>query len=398
LELIETREQISVDGAVFRLVFDKHAGIIASLRFMENELVERGPKINFWRAPTENDLNTWGDERAAIHWREVGLDQLEERISEVSVVQPRPQVVQITVKSLVTLRPGAVTPQPPAPVEILGQFEMGLNMLLDENQLETLCERLSVPADILQGDTKEAKIKGLVHQAAVTDRLFDLVKGVYDLYVETGLPVPDPLKDIVTAGKVGIESPSKPPARFDCDYVYTILGSGEVRVDTHVLPGEGLPFLPRIGLQMRLPGGYEQFSWYGRGPHETYVDRKEGAQVGVYRGTVDEQYVPYIVPEENGNKTDVRWVSLTNADGIGLLASADRLLEVSAHHFTPEDLTAARHTHELVRRAEIILNLDYGQSGLGSASCGPGRLEKYRLQPEEIRYCVQLRPFSKNNI
>ena len=152
--------------------------------------------------------------------------------------------------------------------------------------------------------------------------------------------MPEQLKEIVAAGKLELDAPPKPPAHFDCDYMYTILGSGEVCVETHVLPGEGLPFLPRIGLQLHLPSGYEQFAWYGRGPHETYVDRKEGAQVGVYRGTVDEQFVPYVVPEENGNKTDVRWVTLTNADGIGIHASADRLLEVSAHHFTPEDLTA----------------------------------------------------------
>ena len=91
----------------------------------------------------------------------------------------------------------------------------------------------------------------------------------------------------------------------------------------------GLPFLPRIGLQLHLPEGYEQLTWYGRGPHETYVDRNEGAQVGVYRSTVDEQFVPYVVPQENGNKTDVRWVTLTNTDGMGIHASADRLLEVS---------------------------------------------------------------------
>ena len=147
---------------------------------------------------------------------------------------------------------------------------------------------------------------------------------------------------------------------------------------------------------MHLPEGFEQFAWYGRGPHETYVDRKEGAQVGIYRGTVDEQFVPYVVPEENGNKTEVRWATLTNADGVGLHASADRLLEVSVHHFTPEDLTAAAHPHELTRRPEVILHLDYGQSGLGSASCGPGRLKKYRLEPEEIRYRVDLHPFSAN--
>ena len=124
------------------------------------------------------------------------------------------------------------------------------------------------------------------------------------------------------------------------------------------------------------------------------MDRNEGAQVGVYRGTVDEQFVPYVLPQENGNKTEVRWLTLTNADGIGLHASADRLLEASAHHFTPEDLTAARHPHEIVRRPEVVLHLEYGQSGLGSASCGPGRLEKYKLQPDEIRYRVRLRPYA----
>jgi beta-galactosidase len=246
----------------------------------------------------------------------------------------------------------------------------------------------------LPGDTKESKIKGLVRQAAVTERVFEVLKGVYELYMEKGLHVPDILENIVGAGKLELEAPPKPPAHFDCDYLYTILGNGEVQLDVHVLPGAGLPFLPRIGLQMHLPEDYEQFAWYGRGPHETYVDRKEGAQIGVYRGTVDEQYVPYIVPEENGNKTEVRWITLTNSQGTGLYASADRLLEASVHHFTPEDLTAAQHPHELVRRPEVILHLDYGQSGLGSASCGPGRLEKYRLMPEEVRYRVTLRPFS----
>jgi beta-galactosidase len=155
-----------------------------------------------------------------------------------------------------------------------------------------------------------------------------------------------------------------------------------------------VPFLPRFGLQMHLPEEFEQLSWYGRGPHENYVDRNEGAAVGIYHGTVSEQFVPYVLPEENGNKTDVRWVTLRNTAGVGLKASADRLLEMSAHHFTPEDLTAARHPHELKYRPEVVLHLDYGQSGLGSASCGPGRLPKYCLRPVEMQYRVRLHPFS----
>jgi hypothetical protein len=114
----------------------------------------------------------------------------------------------------------------------------------------------------------------------------------------------------------------------------------------------------------------------------------------MYSGTVDGQYVPYVVPQENGNKTDVRWVALTNAGGIGLLTMGMPLLNVSAHHFTAQDLTQATHTYELKRRDDITLNLDYAQSGVGNASCGPGVLPQYILEPREIRFKLRLRPFS----
>ena len=394
LELAETQEQVNVNGKDFQLIFDKGSGTISSWRYQDNELIHRGPRINFWRAPTENDLNTWGDERAAIRWREVGLDQLEEGVLKVAVTEQSPQATQIHVESVVALRPDAKLPEPPTREEKLQELEIGLNWLLDENLLLALFARLNVPHESLPGETKGPKIRGLLQWAVETDHLFGVMKALHDLLIENEMPVSDQLQEVVAAGKMDLDAPPKPSARFLCDYVYTILSSGEVSVETHVLPGEELPFLPRMGLQIHLPEAYDQFAWYGRGPHETYVDRKEGAQVGVYRGSVDEQFVPYVFPQENGNKTDVRWVTLTNADGLGLHASADRLLEVSAHHFTPEDLAAARHPHEVEHRPEVVLQLDYGQSGLGSASCGPGRLEKYRLKPEEVRYCVRLRPFS----
>jgi len=394
LKLTQTETQAVVEGPEFCVVFGKGEGTISSLRYRGHELVTRGPRLNFWRAPTENDLNTWGDERAAIHWRQVGLDQLTEQVTGVHVTQLMPQAVQITIGSLVQVREGAVLPKPPTAEETLAELEQWLNHLLDKEKLRTLCPRLAVAYDDLPGDTKRARLKGLLHRMAAEKRVFDLLKAVHDLLVESGLLVPDPLKDIVASGQFEIEPKPKSPACFECEYIYTLYGSGDIVISTHIVPNKGLPFLPRAGLQMCLPGGYEQFTWYGRGPHESYVDRKEGAQVGVYRGTVDEQYVPYILPQENGNKTEVRWVSLTKDNGIGLLAVGDPWLEVSAHHFTTEDLTVAWHTHELKRREGITLNLDYGQSGLGSASCGPGRLKKYQLKPEEIRYRFRLRPFS----
>ena len=159
---------------------------------------------------------------------------------------------------------------------------------------------------------------------------------------------------------------------FACDQTWTVYGSGDLILQTDLKPlQDQLPDLPRFGLQMVLPAGFDQMTWYGRGPHENYDDRKESAHMGVYGGTVQDQYVPYIRPQENGNKAEVRWATLTDAQGIGLLVIGLPLLNVSAHHYSTEDLTWAMHAHELHRRKETYLNLDYRQGGLGSNSCGP---------------------------
>jgi len=181
---------------------------------------------------------------------------------------------------------------------------------------------------------------------------------------------------------------------FECKHVYSIYGSGDVVIETDVKPSEKLPPLPRIGLRFNIPEGYDTLTWYGRGPHENYCDRKEGALVGVYSGSVDDQYVPYIKPQENGNKTDVRWASLTSGDGLGLLVVGMPVFELSAHRFTAEDFDRAKHTFELKRRDYITLNIDYRQSGLGGASCGPDTLPKYQIPPEPVRFSIRIKPFS----
>jgi beta-galactosidase len=397
LQLVESDTEIAVQGEDFGLTLDKAAGRITSWRYAGRDLVRQGPALNLWRAPTENDATTWGRQRAAIHWREVGLDQLQERVTGVEVAQAVPQVVRLLVRSVSEVREGAVLPEPPGKEERLVFLERGLDWLLDEKTLRTLCPRLGVAYDDLPGADKTAKLKGLMVRFTEEDRLLEFLRLVHDLLVELGEDVPDVLQDVVASGDLEMEPQRKPPARFECEYAYTIYGSGDVVVDTHVVPGSDLPPLPRIGLQMRLPGQYEAFSWYGRGPHETYADRKLGAKVGVYSGTVDDQYVPYVVPQENGNKTDVRWVTLTNEDGVGLLAVGMPLLNASAHHFTTEDLTQAAHTYELTWQDDVTLNLDYAQSGLGNESCGPGVLPQYLLEPREVHFRLRLRPFSNKD-
>ena len=181
-------------------------------------------------------------------------------------------------------------------------------------------------------------------------------------------------------------------------FAYTIYGNGDVVLEHCVEVGESVPPVARVGLKLTLPESYEKFTWYGRGPHESYVDRKEGAAVGVYSSTVDAEYVPYIKPQEFGNKTDVRWVALTDQEGRGLLAVGMPLLEVSAHHYAAADLAAAGHTHELKRRPEIELHLDLAQSGLGSASCGPGVRPQYELTAQGYRYFLRLRPLVPGDV
>jgi len=192
--------------------------------------------------------------------------------------------------------------------------------------------------------------------------------------------------------------------RADYSTLYTVLGNGEIIVENHFEPrGEGLPRMPRLGMQMTMPKEFSHLRWYGRGPHESYWDRKAGAPVGLRSGTVSEQFHPYVRPQENGNKTDVRWMALTNESGTGLLIVGMPLLSMSALHFTIDDLDpgdskAQRHSGELVERDLVNINIDYKQMGVGGiTSWGPTALPRYSLYYQDYRYAFRLRPFARED-
>ncbi len=177
--------------------------------------------------------------------------------------------------------------------------------------------------------------------------------------------------------------------------VYNIYGSGDVLIENSIEPsGENIPEIPRLGMQMEIPGRYSTMTWYGRGPHETYWDRKTGAAVGLYSGAVQEQIHLYVRPQENGNKTDVRWVALMDGDGTGLLAIGRPLLSVSAWPFTMEDLGKAKHIHELPTRENITVNLDYKQMGVGGDdSWGARTHPEYMLYAKPYVWRLRIRPY-----
>jgi beta-galactosidase len=171
---------------------------------------------------------------------------------------------------------------------------------------------------------------------------------------------------------------------------YTLSPAGVLEASNEVRLGEGVTDVPRIGVDLVLPAALEQLEWFGRGPWENYSDRKASALVGRYRSTVTAQYVPYVMPQEHGQKTDARWLALTDKQGAGLHVDGAPMIEFSASHFTAADLFAARHTYELTPRSEVYLNLDAAQRGLGTASCGPDTLPQYCLLASVYHFSYQL--------
>ncbi len=181
---------------------------------------------------------------------------------------------------------------------------------------------------------------------------------------------------------------------------YTVLGSGDVIVENTISVGQKeLPELPRFGMRMRLPDGFERIEWYGRGPHENYCDRLTSAFIGHYKSTVREMYVPYISPQENGTRTDVRWVALFNDKGLGIAFFGMDLLSMSALRFTIEDLTQKRrgtmHTIDLKEHDFVELNVDLKQMGVGGDDSWGARPHlQYTLPPQDYAYSFRLRPLS----
>lgn len=285
LTVSEADRELVLASDRFRMAVDRlHPGI-ASLRIGGRELIRRGPRLNFWRAPIDNDMYVLPD------WRKAHLDRLSERVDGF-------------------------------------RWER-----LDEASVRmTWISRIAPP----------------VHDWG-----------------------------------------------FRCQVSYTVTASGLITMDVSGKP-EGTPpsMLPKIGLQLEIPGDMEHVRWYGRGPGESYSDSKEAARVGVYADTVDGLFTPYVYPQENGNRTDVRWMSITDGAGIGLLAAGAPVFEFGASRYTDGDVEAAQHRSDLTAREFITLNLDYRQNGLGSNSCGPAQLPEHAVKPEPFRFRILLQAYT----
>ena len=303
LELVDTPDRITVRGEEFEIAVSRRTGDVESYLFRGHSLILEGPRPNYWRPPTDNDLGNGMQEWAAA-WRDAA--------------------------------PGR---------ELLG-----------------ISARPSDASEIL-------------------------IRVRYRL----------------------------PAVQGEVEMLYRVSAGGQIRVDQQLsLDRNDLPKIPRVGTQLVLPPRFRFVTWFGRGPHESYADRKTSAWVGRHAGLVDDQFHRYSRPQETGNKTDVRWIAVTDESGVGLLAVGLPRLSSSLWPFAMEDLDfvpgargtesasglvpmTSRHGAELVVRDLVTWNLDAGQMGVGGdTSWGRPVHEQYTIPATSQRYGFRLIPFDRS--
>jgi hypothetical protein len=266
--------------------FDKKSGTFSSLKLNGVEFLERGARINLWRALTDNDKGGFAGDSFAQHWQAAGLDELVFDVETVDVSE----------------KDGAVR------IDVAGAL-------------------LSASADIS---------------------------------VKTS---------------------------------YVVHGNGEILVTHELDVPESVQTLPRVGAEWLLKKEFDRVTWYGRGPHENYIDRKEGARFGIYESSVEDLYFPYVKPQENGNRSDVYWMTITNSDNVGLRVEGHPAFEFSATFYSLENLTGAEHTTDIEDAPYTTLNIDYGQAGLGGdSSWQPRTHPEYQLSSGKYGYSYTIVP------
>lgn len=173
---------------------------------------------------------------------------------------------------------------------------------------------------------------------------------------------------------------------------YTVLGDGRILVENRLLVPESIPPLARVGLRTALPNNFDEIEWYGRGPYESYEDRKESAFVGIYSGTVEEQHFPHVMPQENGNKTDVRWVKIMSDKGAVCFTGVP-LINFNIQNYSDEALNESKNTHELIRGDKTYLHIDFRQMGLGGDdSWSPKVHREFLLNNYEYYFSFAITP------
>ncbi|WP_221420271.1 glycoside hydrolase family 2 TIM barrel-domain containing protein [Fulvivirga sp. M361] len=292
LDYHETDQELAIFNEKISVKFDTRSGLIKALTYGKGEVIKegehKGPSLNVYRAPTDNDRNFYATWDQVDQWNLRGLDSL------------KPSLQAFDFKSN------------------KGKIQVGTKILYQSRQISIL---------------------------------------------------------------------------HHCEY--EIFGNGEIEMTHHITPDTELDILPRVGMIMTVSDQLKDLTWYGRGPHENYPDRKYSAHVGIYESTVTDQFIPYLRPQETGNKEDVRWLHL-EGESSGMEIRAKNRVSFTAIPYEPKELVNALHPHELKPGNKTVLYVDHKQLGLGNSSCGPEALGQYHVTPGPVHYTFTLGPIKQN--
>jgi len=288
LEMTENDHLIEVNGAGFKITFDREKGNLSQYNYRSVDLLKHGMEPHFWRAPNDNDLGNAMQKRTAI-WRNTG--------EEMKVIE----------------------------------------------------------------------LKSSVENNVANIQIFS----IHDL---TGT---------------------------NLETNYFVYGNGVVKVGHQIRNTKSdNPEIPRFGLKMTLTGDFTELNWFGRGPHESYWDRKTSAAFGLYKGNVWSQTFQYVRPQETGNKTDVRWMAVSNGK-IGLMAKGLPKFDGSVHQYPYKDLDHVRYGQkhgklDIQPKDQVDWLIDYKQMGVGGDNSWGARPHKqYTLTPKVYNYSFLLIPFEE---
>lgn len=183
---------------------------------------------------------------------------------------------------------------------------------------------------------------------------------------------------------------------FTGSITYALSREGVLSVTTELTPDTALVHkMARVGITFDMPAPYNQVRYLGRGADESYEDRKVSGTVAIYQTTAQDMFVPYVKPQACGNRTDVRWVELSNSATLGLQVTAAKPFQFSALPYQDQNLSEATHLNQLEDRGTVTVHLDSEQTGVGTATCGPGVLAPYQVSVTPKRFQFTLTPFKK---
>lgn len=305
-------DNLIVSGSDFCYTFNRVDGHLTSLIYKDMEMLKSPIRLNLWRAPLANELDTWNAWNMAMpNWKEGYGYTLATEMYSAGIDN-------------LTLYPLSFSAS-----EVNGKVHIKI-----------------VNAELTNTGGKEKK----------------------DLYIE----------GVQCNGILNT-------------YEYIIHGDGTIEISHNLKPEGKMPlWFPRVGLTLTVNDVLNHVEWYGRGPQENYPDRKTGYRTGIYADTVDGLYEPYLMPQDYGLRTDIRWVRLTNDNGTGLQFEMNELFNFNAYPYSTENLTKAMYTYQLQKQDGITVNLDYATTGVGCTARGV--FPSYRAQVQEYKRTVTIRP------